>query len=236
MKKLNLKSMLNLRSFALVGILSIAILAASCSKENDMLFPEPAIENAELKSGKAIQKGDGSIAELAIGAGVFTHLVDALAYVDEFEGTNLVGENGVFTGGTDQYTVFAPTDEAFEALFDVVEGALLLPEGSVTSIRQLPSALVLTVLQYHVTEGRRAANSVVPKNNSRTIETWLSGATFSVLPGAKISPVCTVKPDKTSQIVLPNQSASNGIVHVIDAVLLPVNLATVVDILTGGAE
>jgi uncharacterized surface protein with fasciclin (FAS1) repeats len=230
MKKLNLKSMLNLRSFALLGILSVAVLAASCNKEDGFL-PEPAIEDAELKSGNAVKKGDLSIAGIAVNAGIFTHLVDALVYVDEEEGTNLVGEGGLFSDGTDQFTVFAPTDEAFEALFDVVEGALLLPEGSVTSVRQLPSSLVLTVLQYHVTEGRRAANSVVPKNNSREIETLL-GASFSVLPGAVISPVCTVKPDKTSQIVLPNQSAINGIVHVIDAVLLPVNLATVVEILT----
>ena len=58
--------------------------------------------------------GEDSIAEIAIDAG-FTELVGALLYVDEELGTGLVD---LFLSGTDQYTVFAPTNEAFEDLYD----------------------------------------------------------------------------------------------------------------------
>ena len=115
--------------------------------------------------------------------------------------------------GTDQYTVFAPTNEAFAAL--VGDG----------QISDLPSGLVLNVLLYHVTEGRRASNSVVPKNNTRTIETLLEGASFSVGTDAMITAV-----GNTANFVvvdgkpLVNISASNGIIHVIDTVILPITL------------
>ncbi|MDX1629375.1 MAG: fasciclin domain-containing protein [Fulvivirga sp.] len=80
----------------------------------------------------------------------------------------------------------------------------------------LPAELVLDVLFYHVTEGRRGSNSVVPKKNSRTIETLL-GATFEVNNDGSIDAV-----GNTANIVVADVSASNGIIHVIDAVILPI--------------
>ncbi|MFU8842005.1 MAG: fasciclin domain-containing protein, partial [Nitriliruptoraceae bacterium] len=88
----------------------------------------------------------------------------------------------------------------------------------VDGITDLPAELVLDVLQYHVAEGRRAANSVVPRNGERTVTTLL-GATFSVDTDAEITAV-----GNSAQIIAPNISASNGIIHVIDAVILPVDL------------
>ena len=76
--------------------------------------------------------------------------------------------------------------------------------------------MVLDVLLYHVVEGRRAANSVVPPVRNRTIETLL-GATFSVTPQAQINHIF----GQTGTIVAPNISASNGIIHLIDTVILP---------------
>lgn len=206
MKKLNLKRMLNLRSFALAGVFALAVFAVSCNKDNDDYFPADTYtaQDSELKAGKAVKKGDMSIAEIAIGAG-FSELVEALSYVDNELDAGLVN---LFLNGTDQYTVFAPTNDAFEALYDAL---------SVEDITDLPASLVLDVLLYHVTDGRRAANSVVPPVNSRTIETLLSGATFSVDMYGKITAV-----GNSANIVTPNISASNGIIHVIDAVILPI--------------
>ncbi len=224
MKKLNLKRMLNLRSLALVGIFAVAILATSCSDE----MPEPAFQSVELKKGKpeapgqGVPNGEVSIAEVAIGNG-FTKLVDALFYVDEELDAGLVS---LFLEGKDQYTVFAPTDEAFMALFGVAEDYLGLPDESITSVRVLPAEVVLAVLQYHVTDGRRAANSVVPKNGSRTIETLLEGATFSVNPDLSIDAV-----GNSANIEAANIFATNGIVHVIDAVILPITLGDLTAIL-----
>jgi uncharacterized surface protein with fasciclin (FAS1) repeats len=208
MKKLSLKRMLNLRSFILMGIVSTVFLTASCDKNDDESYPESEMEDSVLKSSKAVKKGDLSIAEIAlIDDGEFDELVAALQYVDDELDAGLVD---LFLNGTDQFTVFAPTDAAFEALYVTLE---------VNDITQVDAQTVLNVLLYHVTEGRRAANSVVPKNNTRTIETLLDGATFSVDTSGKIWAV-----GNYAMITSANISASNGIIHVIDTVILPITL------------
>ncbi len=227
MKKLNVRRMLNLRSFALAGIFAIAVFTVSCDKADDL--PEPMFtgDNIELKKGRPETKpgapapGEASIASIAEAAG-FTKLLDALQYVDEELSVGLVD---LFSEGKDQYTVFAPTDDAFNALFRTAESVLGLNEGDITSVRALPANVVLTVLQYHVVEGRRAANSVVPPTGTRTIETLL-GATFSVNTSKMIYAV-----GNTASIETPNISASNGIIHIVDAVLLPITTEQLIDIL-----
>jgi uncharacterized surface protein with fasciclin (FAS1) repeats len=189
---------------------AFVIFAVSCEKEDSLMMEKSqsaemaGIEDAELKRGnRAPAPGDQSIAEIAIGAG-FTELVAALVYVDEELDAGLVN---LFLNGKDQYTVFAPTNEAFEGLYDFL---------GIDEITDLPAELVLDVLLYHVAEGRRAANSVVPPRGTRTITTLL-GATFSV----NTSGVITDKFGQSVTIETPNISASNGIIHIIDTVLLP---------------
>lgn len=207
MKTLNLRKKLNLRIFALVAVLATAVLTVSCDKASDDYVPTVA-EDVDLKSGKAIKKGDMSIAEIAlVDDGEFDELVAALVFVDENLGTGLVD---MFLNGTDQYTVFAPVDAAFESLYTTL---------NVGGIDELDPNLVLNVLLYHVTDGRRAANSVVPKNEPRTIETLLEGASFKVDSNGKIWAV-----GNEAMIATPNVSASNGIIHVIDSVLLPIEI------------
>ncbi len=149
--------------------------------------------------------GDQSIAAIAIDAG-FDELVGALVYVDEELDAGLVD---LFLDGTDQYTVFAPTDEAFEGLYEFL---------GVGGITELDAELVLDVLLYHVTEGRRAANSVVPPVRDRQITTLL-GERFSVNSKGVISDIF----GQEANIVAPNISASNGVIHVIDTVILPID-------------
>lgn len=160
--------------------------------------------NSAARNG-APKKGDDPIAAIAIGGG-FNELVAALMYVDEELNAGLVN---LFLNGTDQYTVFAPTDDAFMALYDFLE---------VDNVTDLDPELVLNVLLYHVTDGRRASNSVVPKNNMRTIETLL-GPTFDVYPNLEIMAV-----GNSANIVAADISASNGIIHVIDSVILPIEV------------
>lgn len=156
------------------------------------------------RSSKAAPvKGSDAIATIAGEAG-FTELLGALMYVDAELGTNLVG---LFSEGTDQYTVFAPTNAAFQGLYR---------DLGVGGIEDLDAELVLDVLLYHVTEGRRAANSVVPQWGERTI-TSLSGAQFTVDSELDIDDLA----DRDADIVTANISASNGIIHVIDDVILP---------------
>lgn len=197
-------------------IVFLSLFLVSCEKEEvlpetdsyDMTVYDVLEANSTKKVMASKKKGapapgDAPIAAIAIDAN-FTQLVDALFFVDEELDAGLVN---LFLNGTDQYTVFAPSDEAFEGLY----GAL-----KIGSIRDLPAELVLNVLLYHVTEGRRAANSVVPPKNTRTIETLL-GESFTVNPEKKITAI-----GNTANIVTPDISASNGIIHVIDAVILPI--------------
>jgi uncharacterized surface protein with fasciclin (FAS1) repeats len=195
----------NSKSLAIAMILSVAIFAASCNKD-EATAPNNVTASETLKNGNgAPAPGDKSIAQIAIENG-FSELVNALTYVDTALDAGLVE---LFLNGKDQYTVFAPTNDAFFNLYGALE---------VDEITDLPAPLVLDVLYYHVTEGRRASNSVVPKRGIRTIQTLL-GESFSVDPQAMITAI-----GNTAYITAPDISASNGIVHIIDAVILPIEV------------
>ncbi len=170
--------------------------------------------------------GSDTIAEIVIAAtegdpAEFTLLLAAIGYIAE---TN---PDSALTAGlfdNEQYTVFAPTDAAFLALVGAIAGALdpdiLNNEGPFAAIDDLLGAgTVEAVVSYHVTSGRRASISVLPRVGEREVETLLDGATFSVNASGEITAV-----GSSATIVSADISASNGIVHVIDTVLLPIEL------------
>jgi uncharacterized surface protein with fasciclin (FAS1) repeats len=194
-----------LKAFILIAAMSMVIISCDNQEIQGMDAANSTATAAGLTSkseNSAPKKGDDPIAKIAIDAD-FNELVAALDYV---------GLVPLFLEGKDQYTVFAPTDDAFKNLYI----ALSNETTEITQITQLDSTLVLNILKYHVVEGRRAANSVVPKNGSRTITTLL-GSTFSVDTNGMITAV-----GNTANITSPNISASNGIIHEVDAVLLPI--------------
>jgi uncharacterized surface protein with fasciclin (FAS1) repeats len=206
MKTKNFKLFGSLKAFILIAVLSIMTL--SCDNQEIQEMDEINLSKTEIgknlrSSNSTPKKGETPIAGIAINAG-FSELVGALVYVDKELDAGLVD---LFMNGKDQYTVFAPTDAAFKKLY------MDLGKEKITD---LPPALVLDVLKYHVVEGRRAANSVVPPNGSRIITTLL-GATFYVDTNGMITAV-----GNTATITTANISASNGIIHVIDTVLLPI--------------
>ena len=169
-----------------------------------------------------------SIGEIAVAAATdpvpadreFTQLVAALQYVDAEEQTQLVE---LFVNGKGQRTVFAPTDAAFDRLYALASDLLGTPIDEVTD---LPSNLVLQVLLYHVTTGRRGANSVVPPQGLRTIQT-LGDAAFQVTPTGEILDGLLAAEVPNARIVTADIQASNGVVHVIDQVLLPPSVVSV---------
>lgn len=197
--------------FVLIAFLSVFLV--SCEKEQ---LEEPGettvynlLENFENKKPGNNAPGDMSIAEIADKED-FNELLAALSYVDTELNAGLVD---LFSNKKGQYTVFAPTDDAFEALYTALSTDL----APVDEISDLPAELVLNVLLYHVTKGRRASNSVIPKKNMRKIQTLLKGASFMVDKDFMITAV-----GSTAIITAADISASNGIVHVIDNVLLPI--------------
>ena len=102
--------------------------------------------------------------------------------------------------GTGPFTVFAPTDEAFAALPAGVLDALLLPENK---------AVLAQILTYHVVAGKVMAAEVTDSDVA-TVE----GQTIklSTMGGVKVNGATVVSAD------VP---ASNGVIHAIDAVILP---------------
>lgn len=137
---------------------------------------------------------ENSIVETADELG-FSTLIDAVEAADPVVLETL--------SDNDQYTVFAPTDEAFGNFFATVENATGLTEADL--LDDTDNLLTETLL-YHVTGGRRYASSVV---NAPKIETLL-GESFSV-SGTTL--------DGRAGITTTNVEASNGVVHAIDAVL-----------------
>ena len=78
---------------------------------------------------------------------------------------------------------------------------------------------MLDVLFYHVTEGRRGENSVVPKNGERQITPLLEEKFYVRTNGTIRDGLTGLRDDAT--IITPDISASNGIIHVIDEVIVP---------------
>jgi transforming growth factor-beta-induced protein len=131
------------------------------------------------------------IVDTAVAAGSFNTLATALAAAELIDALKGVGP----------FTVFAPTDEAFAAL----------PEGTVEALLADPTGDLTKILLYHVLSGEVLAEAVA---DGLTVETLQGGTvTFSIVDGApRIN---------ESKIVATDIIASNGVIHVIDAVLLP---------------
>jgi uncharacterized surface protein with fasciclin (FAS1) repeats len=107
--------------------------------------------------------------------------------------------------GTGPFTVFAPTNAAFAAL---------LTELGVSKADLLASKALLTkVLTYHVLAGQVLKADVVPGTQPATVE----GETFSI----DASLVVTDKRMRTAHIVATDILTSNGVIHVLDKVILP---------------
>ena len=133
-----------------------------------------------------------SIAEIAVEDGRFTTLVAALDAAGLVE--TLSGEG--------EFTVFAPVDDAFAAL----------PEGTVESLLEDPQGTLTDVLLYHVVDGAVPAETVVTLESAPTLQG--SDVAVSVVDGE-------VFLNDTVKVIITDIAASNGIVHVVDAVLLP---------------
>ncbi len=172
--------------------------------------------------------GTDSIVDIVVGAASaeedaeFTLLLGAVLYIAE---TN--PDSALIAGlfNADQFTVFAPTDDAFLHLVGTLSTAfpgdfVIGEDGPFAAIDALlGEGTVEFVVSYHVTEGRRASNSVLPPRNSRTITTLADGLGFDVDPSGGITAI-----GNTATIAAADISASNGVIHVIDKVILPVEL------------
>ncbi|GLR15603.1 hypothetical protein GCM10007940_02180 [Portibacter lacus] len=149
----------------------------------------------------------GNVVEKAIALsadGEFTSLIAALQRTAD-EGTaeqnllNVLSSDGPFT-------VFAPTNAAFQALLD--------SNDSWATLSDIPLGTLVTVLTYHVVPARAFDKDIAGAVNAQ-----------NELPTAAGVPIILDLENLTingnSKIIVVNQSATNGVIHAIDTVLLP---------------
>jgi uncharacterized surface protein with fasciclin (FAS1) repeats len=132
-----------------------------------------------------------SIVEIASSNPDFSTLVTALEAADLVD--TLSGEG--------PFTVFAPTNAAFDAL----------PEGTLDSLLADPAALA-NVLTYHVVAGNVPAGDVVNLTSATTLQG--QDVSIEVVEGSVVL-------NGSVNVVQTDILGSNGIIHVIDAVLIP---------------
>lgn len=187
-----------------IGGLGFYLFSSSSNDESAMMDSEQAMDGESVDSmekdesmmeGDSMVKDDAmmqsqNIVELASSNDDFSTLVtavDAAGLVDVLSGEG-------------PYTVFAPTNAAFDAL----------PAGTLDSLLADPAALA-DVLTYHVVEGKVMAEDVVNLTSATTVQG--SDVTIEVVDG-------NVRVNE-AMVVTTDLEASNGVIHVIDAVLLP---------------
>lgn len=132
------------------------------------------------------------IVDTAVGAGKFSTLVAAVKAADLVETLK----------GPGPFTVFAPTDEAFAKL----------PKGTVEDLlKPQNKAKLVAILTYHVLPSKvMAADIAGKKTDAKTVQ----GTVIAVdaMAGVKVN---------GATVVTADVAASNGVIHIIDTVLLP---------------
>lgn len=144
-------------------------------------------------SGQSQAKWD--IVDTAVSNGSFKTLAAALQAADLVQTLK----------GSGPFTVFAPTDAAFAALPSGTLDELLKPENK---------AKLASILTYHVVSGKEMAADVVAMPSAKTLQ--------GQLIAIKVQPNGTVWANN-AKVVKTNIVCSNGVIHVIDAVLMPSN-------------
>lgn len=155
------------------------------------------------------QNGPKNIVETALADDQFSTLVTALTEAKLVE--TLSDEEG-------EFTVFAPTNAAFEAL----------PEGTLEALLADPEGDLKDILLYHVVGAEVDAAAVVGLNYANTVEG--SRVTIEVVNGKVIL-------NGNAEVTTTDIQTTNGIIHVIDAVILPSNAPkSIAEIAAGNAD
>jgi transforming growth factor-beta-induced protein len=191
------------KKIALMSVAGALILAACATPPAVAPTTAPAPTEAPAPTAEptaapteAPAMEEKDIVDTAIGAGSFNTLAAALTAAGLVE--TLKGEG--------PFTVFAPTDEAFAKIDPATLENLLKPENK----DQLTA-----ILTYHVVPGRVAAADVVNLTSATTVQ----GEDIAI----KVDGGNVMINDAT--VVTPDVMASNGIIHVIDTVIMPPSMA-----------
>jgi uncharacterized surface protein with fasciclin (FAS1) repeats len=184
---------------ALAAALVLPMVASAVADECPLAAAQKAQAQAHAKAHTkarvqtvAFNADRKDIVDTAVGAGSFKTLVAAVQAAGLVE--TLKGQG--------PFTVFAPTDEAFAKLPAGTVESLLKPENK---------EKLVAVLTYHVVPGQVMAADVVKLTEAPTVQG--SKAKVKVVDGAVMI--------DNAKVVKTDIETSNGVIHVIDAVILP---------------
>ncbi len=177
------------------------LVAVSCGKKETTETTETMVDTTAVEE---VAIAEPNIVEVASGNENFSTLVAAVTAAG-------LGET---LSGDGPFTVFAPTNDAFAKLPAGTVETLLKPEN----VEKLKS-----ILTYHVVSGKFDAATVIDAiktNNNKYTVTTVQGAKIDLsLNGDKV--VLTDATGAKSTVVMPDVPASNGVIHAIDAVVMP---------------
>lgn len=151
-----------------------------------------AVTALTLTAGTTVRAQAKDIVDTAVAAGQFKTLAAALQAADLVDTLK----------GKGPFTVFAPTDEAFAKLPKGTVENLLKPENK---------AKLVEILTYHVVPGKVMAADVVKLTEAKSVE---GGMIKVSTMGGKVMV-------DNANVVKTDIVASNGVIHVIDAVIMP---------------
>ena len=168
---------------------------------------ESTVEGDNVAADQAVNdnaEGPGTIVEVAQGDETFSTLVSAVTAAGL--GETLSGEG--------PFTVFAPTNDAFAKI----------PEATLTELTTNDTETLGTILKYHVVEGNVDAATLTKAiqdagEDGYTINTVGGGTLTATMDGSNV--VLTDATGGTATVTATDVEASNGVVHVIDTVLMP---------------
>lgn len=194
-----------MKQIKLLAICSLAIFAA-CTSSNKMKKMDGMDNNMSktVMVGGAEMYPTKNIVENAVNSKDHTTLVAAVKAAGLVETLS----------GTGPFTVFAPTNQAFDALPAGTVETLLKPENK---------AKLTSVLTYHVVPGKLNSWDLVKMmkdgNGSATLTT-VQGETLTIKPNGSAIMI-TDESGGTAKVTIADVNQSNGVIHVIDKVLLP---------------
>ena len=190
------------RILSLAAVLAIALTTAACGNDDTetaaAAAPPTTSATATPSPSPSESMAGSDIVDTAVAAGDFTTLAAALEAAGLVE--TLKGEG--------PFTVFAPTDAAFAKL----------PAGTIDTLLKDPKGDLTQILTYHVVPGKVLAADVVKLDGQKV--TTVQGGDLTVgVDGDKVS--LTDAAGNTVNVTATDIEASNGVIHVIDGVLMP---------------
>ena len=187
------------------ALFSIALLAGTSSifAQGKMMKDDKMKEKTVVVGGAAMYPTK-NIIENAVNSKDHTTLVAAVKAADLVETLQCDGP----------FTVFAPTNEAFEKL----------PKGTVENLLKTENKKTLqTILTYHVLAGKHSAADImkdIKKGNGKATYKTVSGGTLTVMMKGK-NVVLMDENGGMATVTIADVNQSNGVIHVIDSVVLP---------------